>query len=145
LGARMGVGVRRCWSTAGEVEVVFRTATTSSMEASEWKVVVVETTITGSMHVGRTSAGGGVGAAAARRASIAASGLYGAGGLATVPRRSGRRAGEGAGAAGRKRATILEATRRKNAGRGASGVLVRAEVATAEIMVIGGRRRRTRG
>jgi hypothetical protein len=71
-GARAGVGVRRCWSTAGGVGVVFSTVTTSSIEASEWKVVVVETTITGSIHVGIGSAGG---AAAARRASIAASGL----------------------------------------------------------------------
>jgi hypothetical protein len=88
------------------------------------------------MHVGIGSAGGG--AVVARRASIAASGLYGAGNL--VPRKSGRRAGEGAGAAGRNRATILDATRRKNVGRVASGVLVTAGedegVVTVEIMVI---------
>jgi hypothetical protein len=73
VGARAGVGVRGRWSTAGGVGVVFSTATTSAIEASERIVVVVETTITGSMHVGIGSAGGG--AAAAQRASIAASGL----------------------------------------------------------------------
>jgi hypothetical protein len=60
-----------------------------------------------------------------------------------VPRRSGRKAGEVAGVAGRKRATILDETRRKNVGRVASGVLVTAGedegVATVKIMVIKGK------
>jgi hypothetical protein len=104
---RAGVGVRRRGSTAGTVlAVVFRTDRTSSMEESEWKEVEVETTMTGPVGMSSAHLTGTGAAAAAWRASIAASGLYGTGNGVS---RSGR--GDAAGCASvgvrRRRSTIL--------------------------------------
>jgi hypothetical protein len=105
---RAGVGVRRRGSTAGALlAVVFRADRTSSIEESEWKEVEVETTMTGPVGMGSAHSTGTGAAATAWRASIAASGLYGAGNLGVS--RSGRGDAAGCPSVGvrRRRSTIL--------------------------------------